>query len=289
MAHPETGNARVNTTATGEGASCRPVGTAILAAWSSSLRSSCIVRAALLLVVSSALAHPAFAQDADSTRSGTEVAGSVSITTKGISTIPSLTLGRPAAIFDVAIRRGDLSFEPQFRFGLDGKPWSFLFWWRYRLLEGEKLQVNVGAHPAISFRVMPVSTEGVPRNVIAARRSLAGELNPSYAVSSHLRVGMYYLYSYGVEEDVTKNTHFLSLRASLTSAGLSDQYIVRLAPQLYYLRMDDRDGLYLNSGLTLAKRGFPLPVSAMVNKVVQTRILAGEDFLWNVSVNYSIR
>jgi hypothetical protein len=54
------------------------------------------------------------------------VSGAVSVTNKGISLIPSFTLGRPAAIFDLAVRKGDLGFEPQFRFGLDGKPWSFL-------------------------------------------------------------------------------------------------------------------------------------------------------------------
>jgi hypothetical protein len=58
----------------------------------------------------------------------------VSVTAKGISTIPSFTLGKPAVIFDVAMGTRKLSFESQFRFSLEGKPWSFLFWWRYKLL-----------------------------------------------------------------------------------------------------------------------------------------------------------
>src|SRR5512133_709482 len=56
--------------------------------------------------------------------------GAVTIQSKGISTIPNLTLGKPAAVFDMKLGR-KLTFEPQFRFALDGKPWAMVFWWRY--------------------------------------------------------------------------------------------------------------------------------------------------------------
>lgn len=223
----------------------------------------------------------------DSTRRRVGVTGSVSITTKGISTIPSFTLGKPAAIFDLAIGKRALSFEPQFRFGLDGKPWSFLFWWRYKLLEKERLHINVGAHPALSFKAMPVSTGGTSKEVIVARRYWAGEVNPSYSLSKNVSIGPYYLYSYGVEQAVTKHTHFIALRANLTNDLLPDQYFIRFAPQLYYLRADSRDGFYVYSGLTFAKRNLPLSVSAVVNRTLQTRISEGEDFIWNMSLNYS--
>jgi hypothetical protein len=53
--------------------------------------------------------------------------------------------------------------------------------------------------------------------------------------------------------------------------------------------MDARAGSYLNSGLTVAARTLPVSISAMVNKTIRTRIAAGEDFLWNVSLTYSLR
>jgi len=37
------------------------------------------------------------------------------------------TLGKPAAIFDLSVGNERLAFEPQFRFSLEGKPWSFIF------------------------------------------------------------------------------------------------------------------------------------------------------------------
>jgi hypothetical protein len=75
---------------------------------------------------------------------------------------------------------------------------------------------------------------------------------------------------------------------SLTNVRISDRYFARLDPQLSYLRTDDRVGFYLNSGFTLAKRNLPLSISAFVNKPIRTSVLGGEDFLWNVSLNYSI-
>ena len=87
----------------------------------------------LLLAMMPALGHRVAAQDSVKVAPPTVLGGALTVTTKGISTVPSFTLGKPAAILDISIVRGGLSFEPQFRMGLDGKPWAFLFWGRYRL------------------------------------------------------------------------------------------------------------------------------------------------------------
>jgi hypothetical protein len=245
--------------------------------------------ASLLLFVSTSIASAAFAQEIDSTRNRTAVAGAVTVTNNGISTIPSFTLGKPAAIFDVSIARHGLSFEPQFRYGLDGKPWTFLFWGRYKLLEGEKLNVTIGGHPALNFKSTSVLVNQIPKEVIVARRYVAGELYPSYSFSRNVSVGAYYLYSHGVEPDATKNTHFLALRTTVSGIRLSEDYFMRFAPQAYYLKADARDGFYLNSGLTVARRNLPLSIAAQVNKTIRTRIVEGEDFIWNVSASYAIR
>ena len=85
------------------------------------------------------------AQKNDSTRSAINTfAGAITIQTKGISTIPNLTLGKPAAVFDMKIGR-KLTFEPQFRFALDGKPWAMVFWWRYYGSVSNKFKVTF--HP----------------------------------------------------------------------------------------------------------------------------------------------
>lgn len=235
----------------------------------------------ILLVALMTVPHPTAAQHVD-------VSGNVSVTNKGISLIPSFTLGRPAAIFDVAIRNGRVGFEPQFRVGLDGKPWAFLFWGRYRPLKRGKFQLGLGGHPAVSFRTITTSINGAPSDVIVARRYLAGEVAPTYQLARHLNVGAYYLYSHGVEKDVVKHTQFLAARATVANVRVSHRYTLQITPQFYYLRTDKLDGFYVNSGVTLARENLPVSIAATVNKVIRTRV-AGDDFLWNVSVNYAIK
>src|SRR5712671_4907165 len=99
----------------------------------------------LLVFVLLLFAHSSFSQKMDSTKSISHFSGSVSVTNNGISLIPTFSLGKPATIFNLSMSKGKLSFEPELRFALEGKPWSFLFWWRYKLLKSDKFMINVGA------------------------------------------------------------------------------------------------------------------------------------------------
>ncbi|MBD0297615.1 MAG: hypothetical protein ICV84_20900 [Flavisolibacter sp.] len=256
---------------------------------SSSLTLKILFKKALLFFALSILPQFTFAQKSDSINSINYIGhltSVVSVTTKGISTIPSFTLGKPAVIFDLSIGTRKISFEPQFRFALEGKPWSFLFWGRYKLLTTDKFQVTLGAHPALNFRTQPVTINGVTRDAIVTRRYLAGELIPNYSLSKNISIGLYYLYSRGLEKDVARNTQFLGLRSNFSNIRLTDKYFMRFTPQFYYLKTDKPDGFYFTSTLTLARKNFPFSLSSIINKTIQTDIAASQDFLWNVTLIY---
>jgi len=51
--------------------------------------------------------------------------------------------------------------------------------------------------------------------------------------------------------------------------------------------MDDKDGLYFNSTITLARKNFPASVSSLINQPIRTNIEIGNEFLWNISITYS--
>lgn len=106
--------------------------------------------------------HALFAQSAAGTEKLYHFDGSVSITNNGFSFIPSFSLGKPATVADLSIGGERFSFDPQFRFDLAGlKPWSFIFIWRYKLIQTEKFQMKVGAHlPAIAFREESLDSGG---------------------------------------------------------------------------------------------------------------------------------
>ena len=155
-----------------------------------------------------------FSQNTDSIKVASRFSGAVTVTTKGISMVPNLSLGKPAAILDVSMGKRKLSFEPSFRFALEGKPWSFLFWWRYKLLQTDNLQISLGFHPALSFKTYSFLVDGVTEEHMVVRRYLAGELAPSYFLNKNISIGPYLLYSYGVEPELTKNSSELGAPCS---------------------------------------------------------------------------
>lgn len=227
------------------------------------------------------------AQKADTTRTSVRFAGAVTVTNKGISTVPNLTLGKPAAIFDISAGKGKLSFEPQFRFALEGKPWSFLFWWRYKLLKTDRFQVNLGAHPALAFRRKMITVDGHEEEDMVVRRYLAGELAPTWSVSKNSTIGLYWLTSRGIEKDITRNTNLIAVRGNLSNIRISENTSFRISPQVYYLTMDHVDGFYFNSTLSLSNKNFPVAFSALINQPIKTNIEIGNELLWNISLTYS--
>jgi hypothetical protein len=133
----------------------------------------------VLLIFLAVLVYPAFSQTTDNIKIPGHLGGAVTITNNGVSLVPNLTLGKPAAIFDMNVGRR-LTFEPQFRFALEGKPWTFILWWRYKLYEGEKFRINIGAHPAFAFRDNTFLVDSVSKDFITVSRYLAGEIYTSY-------------------------------------------------------------------------------------------------------------
>jgi len=244
------------------------------------------IKKALLTVILIIFTHITHAQEVDSVKSVYHFGGGIDLTNNGISLLPTFSLGKPAVTFDMSVGNKKLSFEPQFRFSLEGEPWAFLFWWRYKLVTAEKFRLNVGAHPAISFRRDSTIINGVSEEVLVSKRYLATEVSPSYMLSKNISLGMYYLYSHGFDPGVTKNVHFLTVNSRFSNIKLIDQFYLDIFPQVYYLRMDDDDGFYLTAKLSLSRKNFPLSISSILNKVIQTDITASKDFVWNISLIY---
>ncbi|HKC36618.1 MAG TPA: hypothetical protein VKB95_11170 [Chitinophagaceae bacterium] len=241
----------------------------------------------LLVLVLSLLTQYSFSQKTDSTKNIFHFKGAITVTNKGISLIPTFTLGKPAAIFDLSMGKKKLFFEPQLKFSLKGKPWSFLFWWRYKLITDKKFSLTIGGHPAINFRTDSFFINGAQRATIVARRYLAGELVPNYFISKNVSVGLYYLYGRGLDHGTIRNDHFLTINANFSHIKLGDKFFARFTPQLYYLNQDGKDGFYFTSSLTLVKRNFPISFQSTTNKIIQTNVPGSQDFLLNFSLIYS--
>ncbi len=229
------------------------------------------------------------AQNEDSTTKKTNhFSTMVTIQNKGISTIPNLTLGDPAIIFDMKLGR-KLTFEPQFRFSLkDGKPWAIVLWGRYYATFTEKFKVTFHVNHSLSYKAITLyNADGTERDVINTTRYLAGAMSPNYQFNKYLSLGAYLFYSRGLDANMTQNTYMPSFRPAISNIPIAGNIVGRIAPEVYYLKMDANSGVFFNARVLISKKDSPFTVSGLINKPISSEIPSGFDFLWNVGVSYS--
>lgn len=222
----------------------------------------------------------------DSTKKEIQFATTALITNNGISVVPIFTLGKPAAIINFTVGR-KFTFEPEFRVSLEGKPWSFIYWFRYKLAKTPKFTWSIGAHPAIIFKTIPVTINGNNEQVLRAQRFVAAEMAQNYRFNKHVNLGFYYLVGAGSVENKTKPTNLLTLRGGYNNVDLGKGFIAGVNSQLIYLFTNGEEGSYVNASVTLTHKQSPVTLSYFYNKPINTSITGGKDPVWNVAATYA--
>lgn len=240
----------------------------------------------LIRIIVFIFAIKSFSQEKTIVKDTISFNNTISITNNGISLIPTFSLGKPATIIELSVRKKRFSFDPQLRFALkDAKPWSFVFWMRYKCIDTKKFKLGIGAHPSFVFQTTPAIVNGIQKDLITTKRFFASEFVPTYIVNKKVSFGLYYLYSRGLDLGL-KNTHFICANGYFSNIKLYSDFNLKFVPQFYYLRLDSKSGFYTASTITLVKQKFPISISSTINKKINSTI-ASENLVWNVSLNYS--
>lgn len=177
------------------------------------------------------LPYVSFSQTTDTTKVPSYFGGVITLTNKGISSIPNLTLGKPAAIIYLSLGR-KYRFEPEFRLALNGKPWMFIFWVRHDFLNTDKFFIKARTNATVSFNTISVTTDNITSNILRANRTLTSDLVANYRLTKNISIGPYYMYIYGVDKYAIKNTHFIALRTGFSNIKLSEQFFMGFNPQI---------------------------------------------------------
>ena len=240
----------------------------------------------ILLFCFLGLACTSFAQTSDSTKRSSVLSGSIGVTNNGISLIPSFSLEKPAALFNMSWQKGRFSFDPELTFSLEGKPWYQLYWFRYKLVSTTKFQLGAGTHLGLNFRSKFLPPIG---ESIITERYLVGELSPTYSIAKHTSVGLYYLHGRGFDIGTTQALHFIGLNTTFSDINLAKNLLLSLTPQVYYLKAYGPEGVYFTSTFSLKMKNVPISLRSTMNKVIQTKIPGSKDFLWNLVLSYSFQ
>jgi hypothetical protein len=211
--------------------------------------------------------------------------GVINATNNGVSIIPSFTLGRPALLFDLSLSGERFSFEPMLRFEMNGKPWTFVFWGRYKAIKDKRFTLSFGGYPAFIFRERTVKVNGKEETMFVTQQFLAMEVVPNYKISNRLSMGLYYLRGHGFNPIPPDNSHYLAFNTVISGVPVGGGFNMRINPQLFYLKVDDDSGTYATSNVTVSKPGFPIGFQGFVNQKIKSDI-AGDDFIWSVGLLY---
>lgn len=240
-----------------------------------------------LMVIFSNLTIAGFSQQADSIKPNLHFSGSINLTNNGISLVPNFSLGKPAVIINLSAGNGRFSFDPDIRFSLSAKPWTMLFWGRYKILPKGRFRLSTGTHLGLNYKIseLPINGDTVETNIV--RRYLAAELVPNYFITQKISVGMYYLYSRGLDAGTVKNTHFLILNTNFSGIKINKHLFARFTPQVYYLKQDTRSGFYFTSSLGISMKQFPLSVTGLINQRLNGNITGSKEFIWSIGLVYT--
>ncbi|WP_242617451.1 hypothetical protein [Cecembia calidifontis] len=228
----------------------------------------------------------AYSQDNQSSGTG-HFRGNISVTNNGLSLIPAFSLNRPAAIFELSLGGERLSFDPEMRFALDGQPWSFIFWWRYKIIKSEKFRLHVGAHPAFIFENKLVANgNGTMVQSMEAKRFFAGEISPRYALNEKVTVSFLYLAGRSLGKVPFALNQFVATGVQFNRVSLSEKLFFNASPQLFYLKMNEKDGYFASSSIVIGKKDFPISLGSIISKKIVSEIEV-DNWIWNVSLIYS--
>jgi hypothetical protein len=240
----------------------------------------------VLFAIMAALTIPN-AKAQDNRNSMNHFRGNISITNNGLSLIPAFSLNRPAAIFELSLGGERLSFDPEMRFALDGKPWSFIFWWRYKIIKSEKFRLHIGAHPAFIFENKMVDDgSGTMVSSMEAKRFFAGEISPRYSINDKTTISFLYLAGRSLGKVPYALNQFVALGTQFTKIPLSQKYFFNASPQVFYLKMNEKDGYFASSSFVIGKKDLPVSLGSTISRKIVSEIDVN-DWIWNISLVYS--
>ena len=230
-----------------------------------------------------------FAQKKDSVKhqEPLKATANINVTNNGVSLFPNLSLGKPATIINVSVGKKNIYFEPELRWGLSGKPWSYIYWLRFRPKRTEHFGFHIGAHPSYVIRENIVTINGKDETRYVSQRYVAAEAVPVWYHSPKFALGLHLWASKGLDSYAIQKSYFMAIQPRFPNIGLNKNYYLSFFPQIFHLILDNKKGTYFSESLSLNKQNCPLGISSMFTYKINSTI-PGDNIVWNVGLNIKL-
>ena len=249
-----------------------------------------IIKQVLLFFILLNLPCLVFSQQKDSLKQiePLKATANIQVNNNGISLFPNLSLGKPAFILTLAVGKKNIFFEPELRWRINGMPWSYIFWLRYRPKRTAHFSWHIGAHPSYVVRDNEVTVNALPTHRWVAQRNVAAEIVPVWHYSPKFSVGLHVLSSIGLDTAYgSKKSVYVSLQPRFPKIDLSEKYYLGFFPQLFHLQLDAKQGTYYSQMVSFNKKNLPFYITTLATYKLKSTI-AGNNFIWNIGLNYKL-
>jgi hypothetical protein len=251
---------------------------------------SVLIKQALFSFILLNLPCLVFAQNKDTLKQiePLKATANIHVTNNGVSLFPNLSLGKPAVILSLVVGKKNIFFEPELRWRINGMPWSYIFWLRYRPKKTEHFSWHIGAHPSYVVRDNEVTVSGLVTHRWVAQRNVAAEIVPVWHYSPKFSVGFHVLASKGLDAAYgVQKSRYISLQPRFPNISLSQKYYLGFFPQVFHLQLDAKQGMYYSQMVSLNRKDLPFYISSIFTYKIKSTIV-GDNTLWNIGLNYKL-
>ncbi|MEZ5072857.1 MAG: hypothetical protein R2751_18385 [Bacteroidales bacterium] len=234
-------------------------------------------------------AAPVLAQETGPAGNPLVVSGSVHVTNNGFSPIPSFSLGEPAAIAYLSVKRNRFEFAPHMSFSLAGRPWTFTYWLQYKLVDRERYSLQAGTTLALKYGQTEILEDEAPVTILDVQRVSVSQIVSSHRLSDRVSTSLSYRFGHGFDPGGVNALHFLTWATNVAPIPVGKKFQSTLNAQAFYINVDGLQGGYVSAVVGFGHNEFPVSLAYQFCQPVKTEVAPELGFVWNLSLVYRFR
>lgn len=216
---------------------------------------------------------------------------SFSLNSNGISSIPSFSLDKPAAISTVSLSKGRFLYEPQLAYGLNFKPWYIDNWFHYKIINRPSVEVRTGMNLSTFFwpdTIYQFANATESEKILKAQKYFDLELAITYRFNPKTSLTALYWNDRGLDKGTIQG-HFCDFIADKSDIKAGKKLLLAVNVQLFYIEYRGKsDGMFISPRLASSVKNIPLTLFIQATQAIVTNIKPFPEFKWNLGLSYSL-
>ncbi len=218
---------------------------------------------------------------------GIDFSAVIQISSNGISTVPAFSLGKPAILGTLFLKKDRFTLNQQVALSIEGQPWYFESSLNYHLIDWPKFDFKPYALSGVSFNRSTVVINGHSENITEMQRYIFLNFPATYKLSDKLSLVGTTFHGYGFKDGAIEWATFLSLSAGIGELKLWDAMFLNLKPELLYINLDwATEGYFMTAWAGINHKKLPIQLSTQFIHYHKGNITPNPGLQWNVGLTF---